>query len=60
MGTLNLVEAVRKYSKDTIFIHLSTNKVYGDTPNRLPMIELETRWELKTFFQNGNWGGNVY
>lgn len=47
MGTLNLIEAVRRYSKDTIFVHLSTNKVYGDTPNKLPITELETRWELK-------------
>ena len=47
MGTLNLIEAVRRFSKETIFVHLSTNKVYGDTPNKLPIEELETRWELK-------------
>ena len=47
VGTLNLLEATRNFSKDTIFIHLSTNKVYGDTPNSLEILELETRWELK-------------
>ena len=46
VGTLNLLEAIRNFSKDTIFVHLSTNKVYGDTPNKLKMKELETRWEL--------------
>jgi CDP-paratose 2-epimerase len=45
-GTLTLLEATRKYCPDAPFIHCSTNKVYGDTPNRLPLVELETRWEL--------------
>ncbi len=45
-GTLNLLENCRKYSPQTVFIFTSTNKVYGDTPNSLPLIELETRWEL--------------
>jgi CDP-paratose 2-epimerase len=45
-GTLILLEDFRKYSPEGIFIFTSTNKVYGDTPNRLPLIELETRWEL--------------
>jgi len=45
-GTLNLLEATRKYSPEAVFIFVSTNKVYGDTPNRLPFVEQETRWEL--------------
>ena len=46
VGTLNLLEACRKHSPETVFIFTSTNKVYGDAPNRLPLLELETRWEL--------------
>ena len=45
-GTLNLLEATRKFCPDAAFIFTSTNKVYGDTPNRLPLLELETRWEI--------------
>ncbi len=45
-GTLVLLEAARKHAPDAPFIFTSTNKVYGDTPNRLPLVELETRWEL--------------
>jgi len=45
-GTLNLLEATRQYAPDAVFIFTSTNKVYGDTPNRLPLVELETRWEI--------------
>ena len=45
-GTLNLLEATRQYAPDAVFIFTSTNKVYGDTPNRLPLQELETRWEI--------------
>jgi CDP-paratose 2-epimerase len=45
-GTLNLLEATRSFAPDAVFIFTSTNKVYGDTPNRLPLIELETRWEI--------------
>jgi len=45
-GTLNLLENYRKYSPSAVFIFTSTNKVYGDTPNKLPLIELDTRWEL--------------
>jgi CDP-paratose 2-epimerase len=45
-GTLNLLEATRKYAPAAAFIFTSTNKVYGDTPNRLPLIELEQRWEI--------------
>lgn len=46
-GTLNLLEATRLYAIDVPFIFTSTNKVYGDTPNRLPLVELETRWEIE-------------
>lgn len=45
-GTLVLLEATRKHAPNAPFIFTSTNKVYGDTPNRLPLIELESRWEL--------------
>jgi hypothetical protein len=40
------LEATRRYSPEAVFIFTSTNKIYGDTPNRLPLVELETRWEL--------------
>ena len=46
LGTLNLLEATRSHAPDAAFIFTSTNKVYGDTPNRLPLVELETRWEI--------------
>src|SRR5206468_1695011 len=46
-GTLNLLEAARNFCPEAAFVFTSTNKVYGDTPNRLPLRELETRWELK-------------
>lgn len=45
VGTLNLLEATRRYKSDIPFVHLSTNKVYGDAPNRIKMKELETRWD---------------
>jgi CDP-paratose 2-epimerase len=45
VGTLNLLEAVRQSSLDTVFVHMSTNKVYGDRPNSILMKELETRWD---------------
>lgn len=45
-GTLNLLETTRHHAPQSVFIFTSTNKVYGDTPNRLPLIETETRWEL--------------
>lgn len=53
-GTLNLLELTRKYSAKAVFIFTSTNKVYGDLPNNLPLIEKETRYELPEnhpFFQ---------
>lgn len=46
LGTLLLLENFRKYSPEAVFIFTSTNKVYGDTPNNLPLIELESRFEL--------------
>ena len=45
-GTLVLLELTRKLSPEATFIFTSTNKVYGDTPNRLPLVEKESRWEL--------------
>ncbi len=44
-GTINLLEATRQYTPKAVFIHMSTNKVYGDAPNEVPLIELETRWD---------------
>jgi CDP-paratose 2-epimerase len=46
-GTLNLLEAARNFCPEAPFVFTSTNKVYGDTPNRLPLRELEKRWEIK-------------
>lgn len=45
-GTLNLLEAVRRHADSATFVFCSTNKVYGDRPNHLPLVELETRLEL--------------
>ena len=45
-GTLALLEATRRHAFDAAFIFVSTNKVYGDRPNHLPLVELETRYEL--------------
>ena len=47
-GTLNLLEATKKYCPLASFIFMSTNKVYGDNPNRLKILEKKTRWELNT------------
>ena len=44
-GTLNLLEATRQFAPDAVFCHMSTNKVYGDAPNELPLQELDTRWD---------------
>ncbi|MGH8792102.1 MAG: NAD-dependent epimerase/dehydratase family protein [Stackebrandtia sp.] len=46
VGTLNMLQFTREHAIEAPFIHCSTNKVYGDTPNRLPLIEQETRWEI--------------
>jgi CDP-paratose 2-epimerase len=45
-GTLNVLEATRQFCPDAPFIFTSTNKVYGDSPNGLPLVEQESRWEL--------------
>jgi CDP-paratose 2-epimerase len=45
VGTLNLLEAVRRFCPESTFVHMSTNKVYGDAPNRIALVELDTRWE---------------
>ena len=46
-GTLNLLELTKKYCPEAPFIFMSTNKVYGDNPNKLKIFEKKTRWELK-------------
>lgn len=45
VGTLNLLEAVRQHACDAAFVHMSTNKVYGDAPNEIALVERETRWD---------------
>jgi len=45
-ATLSLLDLTRRYAPDAVFIFTSTNKVYGDTPNRLPLVEHDTRWEV--------------
>jgi CDP-paratose 2-epimerase len=54
VGTFNLLEATRRYSTNIPFVHMSTNKVYGDGPNDIKMVELATRWDYddKTY-ENG-------
>jgi CDP-paratose 2-epimerase len=55
-GTLNLLELTRLNCPEAVFIFTSTNKVYGDTPNNLPLLELESRWEIDKshpYFTNG-------
>jgi CDP-paratose 2-epimerase len=47
VGTLNLLQAARMHSPTAPFIFTSTNKVYGDRPNSLPLVKLETRWEIE-------------
>lgn len=46
-GTLNMLEATRQFAPEATFIFTSTNKVYGDTPNRLPLVEEENRYEIE-------------
>jgi CDP-paratose 2-epimerase len=46
-GTLNLLQATREYCPEAVFIFTSTNKVYGDLPNYLPLVEQEKRWEIE-------------
>jgi len=45
-GTLSVLEAVRNHAPGAVFVFTSTNKVYGDAPNELPFVELDTRWEI--------------
>ena len=45
VGTLNMLEATRRSVPEAVFVHMSTNKVYGDKPNELPLKELDTRWD---------------
>ena len=45
VGTMNLLESARRWAPEAVFVHMSTNKVYGDAPNELPLNELPTRWE---------------
>lgn len=53
-GTLNFLEAARQFCPEAPFVHMSTNKVYGDGPNQLGLVELETRWEFADAeFANG-------
>ena len=54
-ATLNLLELTRKYCPDAVFIFMSTNKVYGDNPNKLNFLEKKTRWELE--LRNKNYNG---
>ncbi len=53
-GTLNLLELTRRFAPDAVFIFTSTNKVYGDAPNRLPFIELKSRWEIEPTHKYNN------
>lgn len=53
-GTLVLLEAARQHCSEAVFIFTSTNKVYGDTPNFLPLQELEKRWEIEQNHQYTN------
>lgn len=46
LGTLNLLEATRRFAPDAVFCFASTNKVYGDAPNRLPLVEGQSRWDF--------------
>lgn len=55
-GTINLLELTRLHCPDAVFIFTSTNKVYGDNPNFLPLVELESRWEIDSehpYFEKG-------
>ncbi len=55
-ATLKLLDATRRHCPDAVFILCSTNKVYGDSPNRLPFVELGTRWELP---EGHDWFGGI-
>jgi len=54
VGTLNLLEAVRQHCPESPFVHMSTNKVYGDRPNLIPLLETDSRWQYAdTGFSEG-------
>lgn len=54
VGTLNMLEAARQFSPEAPFIHMSTNKVYGDAPNKIKLRELDTRWDYDDdHYKNG-------
>ena len=56
VGTLNLLELTRLHCPEAVFVFTSTNKVYGDAPNFLPLVELENRWEIDAthpYYKNG-------
>ncbi len=54
VGTLNLLEATRRHAPEAVFVYMSTNKVYGDRPNGIPLTELATRWDYADpAFANG-------
>jgi len=55
VGTLNLLEAVRQVCPESPFVHMSTNKVYGDAPNKLELTELDLRWE----YADAEWVGGI-
>lgn len=63
VGTFNLLEAARRFCPEAPFVHVSTNKVYGDAPNRIPMVELEKRYDYDLDSHNSDydigwgWGG---
>lgn len=56
VGTLNVLQAARDHCPDAPFIFTSTNKVYGDRPNHLPLVEADTRWELP---EDHPWFGGI-
>jgi CDP-paratose 2-epimerase len=54
VGTLNLLESTRRHAPEAVFVQMSTNKVYGDAPNEIPLVELEKRWDYADrAFANG-------
>lgn len=54
VGTLNMLEAARRATPEAPFVHMSTNKVYGDAPNRIPLKELDSRWDYDDAnYENG-------
>jgi CDP-paratose 2-epimerase len=54
MGTMNILEITRQLSSDAVFVFISTNKVYGDAPNELPLNELDWRWDYAN--PEDHWG----